>query len=153
LNRRVALIKKVKVEDAIGLCLAHDITGIVPGSFKGPAFRRGHIIKAEDIPGLLRLGKRIFMFLTLEKGEIHEEDAALRIAQAVAGSGFTQTQPREGRVDLVTSTSGLIKINITGLNKINKLGQIIISTIHNNTYCKEGTTVAGMRIVPLFITN
>ncbi len=51
-------MEKLAVEDAVGHVLAHDITEIKPGEDKGPAFKKGDIIKEEDIPHLLDLGKR-----------------------------------------------------------------------------------------------
>ena len=51
-------MEKVKVEDAVGMVLCHDITEIVPGKYKGRAFAKGHIIQQEDIEKLLDLGKR-----------------------------------------------------------------------------------------------
>jgi hypothetical protein len=50
-------LKKVRVEDAVGLTLAHDVTEIVPGKTKDAAFRRGRIIEKADIERLLDLGK------------------------------------------------------------------------------------------------
>ena len=145
------MVNKVRIEDAIGVPLAHSVTQIVPGRFKGPAFGRGHIIQEEDLPVLRSIGKEHIYVLTLEKDEIHEEEAAARMARAVAGSGLTRTEPREGRVNLVASQIGLVKINETGLEKINSLGEMIIATVHDHTLCREGMTVAGMRIIPLCI--
>ena len=42
-------MKMIKVEDAVGCILSHDVTQIIPGEFKGRVFKKGHIIKAEDI--------------------------------------------------------------------------------------------------------
>ncbi len=70
------MIKKVKVEEAIGMALAHDLTKVVPGGFKGPAFRRGYIITKADIPELLSIGKEHVFVLKLAEGQIHEEEAA-----------------------------------------------------------------------------
>jgi hypothetical protein len=145
------MIRKVKIEDAVGLTLAHDVTRVSPGSFKGPAFNRGHIIKAEDIPGFLSIGKEHVFVLELGQDEVHEEEAAKRIATAVSGKTLRQTEPHEGKVDLVSTLKGLIQINEKGLEKINALGDMIIATMHANTVCGEGKTVAGMRIIPLFI--
>jgi hypothetical protein len=50
-------MKKVKVEHAVGMVLAHDVTKIVPGKFKGAAFKRGHLISESDIPELLDIDK------------------------------------------------------------------------------------------------
>ena len=72
-------MRKVRVEDAVGMTLCHDITAMRDG-FKGAAFKRGHIIKEEDISELLNLGKRTIFVWEENSGEIHEEDAALRMA-------------------------------------------------------------------------
>ena len=63
------MIKKVKVEEAIGMALAHDLTKVVPGGFKGPAFRRGYIITKADIPELLSIGKEHVFVLRLLRGK------------------------------------------------------------------------------------
>ncbi len=145
------MIRKIRIEEAVGMALAHDTTKVIPSGFKGAVFRRGHVIKEEDIPEFLRIGKEHVFIMTIEEGQVHEEEAALRIARAVMGTGLACSNPSEGRVDLTTSSAGLIKINEDALEKINMLGEIIIATIHNNTVCKKGTLVAGMRIIPLYI--
>lgn len=50
-------MKLIRTEDAVGQVLCHDITQIIKGVCKGPAFRKGHIVTAEDIPVLLSIGK------------------------------------------------------------------------------------------------
>ena len=50
-------MQTIKTEDAVGMILGHDITEIIPGEFKGIAFKKGHIIKEEDIEKFLRIGK------------------------------------------------------------------------------------------------
>ena len=147
------MIKKVRVEEAIGMALAHDLTKVVPGGFKGPAFKRGHIITKDDIPELLSIGKEHVFVLNLNEGQVHEEEAAIRIAKAVMGQGLTHSLPSEGRVNLKTTSAGLININVEALDEINLLGDIIIATVHNNTVCKEGVTVAGTRIIQLLTSE
>ena len=94
------MINKVRVEEAIGMTLAHDLTKVIPGGFKGPAFRRGHIITKDDIPELLSIGKEHVFVMNLAEGEVHEEEAALRIAKAVMGQGLSHSLPSEGRVNI-----------------------------------------------------
>jgi molybdenum cofactor synthesis domain-containing protein len=147
------MIKKVRVEEAIGMALAHDLTKVVPGGFKGPAFKRGHIITKGDIPELLSIGKEHVFVLNLTEGQVHEEEAAIRIAKAVMGKGLTSSLPSEGRVNLKTTSDGLLKINTAALDEINLLGDIIIATIHNNTVCKKDVTVAGTRIIQLYTSE
>ncbi|MCJ7808716.1 MAG: hypothetical protein MUP26_00495, partial [Desulfobulbaceae bacterium] len=65
----------IPVEQSVGTIMAHDITEIRPGQFKGPAFKNGHIVTEEDLPHLKRVGKEHLYVLHLESGEVHEDDA------------------------------------------------------------------------------
>jgi hypothetical protein len=145
------MLKKIKVEDAVGLKLAHDHTQILPGKFKGPRFRRGHLLRRSDIPKLLDMGKKEVYVLTLAPGEVHEDEAAKRMARGVAGLNLKLRAPREGKVDFIAKTFGLLKVNVAALEKINRIGAIIFSTRHNRSIVRTGDVVAGTRIIPLFI--
>jgi len=147
------MMKKVRIEDAIGMALAHDLTKVVPGGFKGAAFKRGHIITKDDIPELLSIGKEHIFVMELAANQIHEEEAAIRIAKAIMGQNLTNSAPSEGRVNLKATSPGLLKINVPALDEINLLGDLIIATLHNNTVVKTGTTVAGTRIIQLYTTE
>ena len=70
------MIKTISLEEAVGTQLAHDITEIRPGEFKGPAFRKGHTVCDEDLCRLQRLGKNHLYVIDLEEDEIHENEAA-----------------------------------------------------------------------------
>jgi molybdopterin biosynthesis enzyme len=144
------MLQKIDVNEAVGMILGHDITKVIPGEYKGPAFRRGHIIKEHDIPELLSMGKEHIYVMKLEENEIHEEEAALRIAAAISGEGVEFTKPSEGRVNLKSTMHGLLKINIELLKELNSIGDILISTLHNNTVAHLGMMVTGTKIVPLF---
>lgn len=144
-------MKSIRVEDAIGTILAHDLTKIVPGEFKGAAFKKGHIIQPEDIEELKRMGKNHIYVLEMTPDTLHEDDAAMRIAEAVAGEGITFTSPSEGKVSLKASVRGLLKINQEALEAVNDIDMVIVSTLHNNTMVNEGKIVAGTRIIPLCI--
>src|SRR4030042_5077496 len=74
------MIKTVKVEDAVGLKLAHDITEIRPGEFKGPAFRQGHAVCEDDLCRLQRLGKNHLYVIDLEEGQHKQTEAAALLA-------------------------------------------------------------------------
>jgi len=145
------MLRKIRVEDAVGLKLAHDHTRIVPGKFKGAAFRRGHVVRKSEIPKLLDLGKKQVYVLKLERGELHEDDAGRRIARAIKGKGLRLRGPREGKIDFLAKTFGLLKVNLALLARINSLGSIIVSTRHNLTSVRPGEVVAGTRIIPLTI--
>ncbi|RKD32941.1 molybdopterin-binding protein [Thermohalobacter berrensis] len=142
-------MKKVRVEDAVGAVLGHDLTKIVPGEFKGPAFKKGHIIKKEDIPILKGMGKNHIYVIDLKEHQIHEDEAALRIGNAVGGEGIYLKGPSEGKVSLRAKYKGLLKINLEALETINSIELIILATLHNNTLVKKDEQVAGTRIIPL----
>lgn len=144
-------MKQVKVQDAVGMVLCHDITKIVPSKFKGRAFTKGHIIKESDINELLDLGKENIYVWECAKGILHENEAALRIARAAAGAGIELSEPKEGKVDLIAAQRGLLKINVAALNQLNAINEIMMATRHNNTIVEKGDIVAGTRIIPLVI--
>jgi molybdenum cofactor synthesis domain-containing protein len=145
------MLKVVPVEEAVGMPLAHDITEIVPGKHKGPAFRRGHIIRSEDVSKLLDVGKANIYIMELEKDELHEEDAARRLAKAAAGDNLELTGPSEGRVNLVAKISGLLKVDVDLLFRFNSLGDLMMATLPTNWYVKKGMVVAGTRTIPVVV--
>ncbi len=146
-------MRKVKVQEAVGMVLGHDLTRIVPGEFKGAAFKKGHIIQEEDIPLLLDTGNEYIFVLELKEDELHEDEAGMRIARAIAGPGIEFTPPEEGKVSMRAKWKGLLRIDASLLEEINSMGDIIVSTLHNYTPCERETTVAATRIIPLTIAE
>ena len=145
------MLKVIPVEEAVGLPLAHDITEIVPGKHKGPAFRRGHIVRKEDISKLLDVGKRNLYIMELDKDELHEEDAAHRLAKAAAGPNLRLVGPSEGRVNLVAEASGLLKIDSDLLYRLNSLGDLMMATLLSDRHVNDGDVVAGTRTIPVVV--
>jgi molybdenum cofactor synthesis domain-containing protein len=145
------MLKVIPVEEAVGLPLAHDITEIIPGKHKGPAFRRGHIIRPEDVSKLLDVGKANIYVMELEKDELHEEDAARRLAKAAAGTNLKLTDPSEGRINLVAAISGLLKVDVDLLYRFNSLGELMLATLPGDRFVQEGTVVAGTRTIPVLV--
>lgn len=144
-------MQMIKVEDAVGSILCHDITKIVPGEFKGQAFAKGHKITEEDIPELLKLGKEHIYVWELKQGFIHEDDAGLRIAQAIKGQGLGLTEPSEGKVNLIAEYDGMCAIDERHLLQINMIDEIVVATRNNRRTVRKGDIVAGVRVVPLVV--
>jgi len=142
-------MKHVPVHDAVGMVLCHDVTRILPGKCKGPAFKKGHIITEPDIEALLDMGKANVFVFDLSEGYIHEDDAAARIAGAAVGNGVTLTSPSEGRVNLVAGSGGLLKVNVAALRQINSTEDVVFTTLHSNIAVSRNQPVAGTRIIPL----
>ncbi|MGL4991398.1 MAG: molybdopterin-binding protein [Sarcina sp.] len=144
-------MKMIKTEDAVGRVLLHDITRIVPGEFKGAAFKKGHIIKEEDIEILLSLGKdHIYVFEEMD-GFVHENDAAKILIDIACGDGFNYGEIKEGKIDVFVKEDGLLKIDVDELLKLNLIDDIMFATLHNNMPVKKGEKVAGTRVIPLMI--
>ena len=141
-------MKKINVENAIGMTLCHDITEMKDG-FKGAAFKRGHIIREEDIPHLLDIGKRTVFVWEENAGEIHEDDCARRMAAMAPVEGAHYTGPSEGKVLLFADQRGMFRVNTRLLNRINAIGDITIATLPDHYPVEPGARLASMRIVPL----
>lgn len=142
--------KTVPVDEAVGMVLPHDITEIRRNEFKGPAFRKGHIIQPEDVEHLKRLGKEHIYVLTLSPAEMHENEAAALLAEAIGGAGVRQSKEAvEGKINLLAAHDGLLKIDTHALYKLNMAGEVMCATLHNNRVVKEGQQVAATRLIPL----
>ncbi|RLB89829.1 MAG: molybdopterin-binding protein [Deltaproteobacteria bacterium] len=144
-------MKKIKVEDAVGTVLAHDMTRIIRGKFKGVGFKKGYIVQKKDIPELLKIGKQTLYVLDLGKDQLHEDDAAKRISRAISDHDLEFSDPREGKINISTPYAGLLKIDVDALLQVNKMESIIVATLKNNFPCKKGEIIAATRIIPLTI--
>jgi molybdenum cofactor synthesis domain-containing protein len=140
----------VPVDQAVGMVLPHDITEIVKDTFKGRAFRKGHVVRQEDIDHLRRLGKEHIYVLQLSDNEIHENEAALLLARALTGPGTEyQEEIIEGKVTIQAAIDGLLKIDREGLLQFNMLGEVMCATLQTNTQVKKGEQIAASRLIPL----
>ena len=145
-------MKLMKTEDAVGQMLCQDITQIIKDVKKGPVFRKGHIITEEDVPVLLSVGKDHVYIWEMNESMMHENDGALVLYNLCKNEHLTRTEDiKEGKVELIAETDGLLKIDTERLHKVNAYGEAMIASIHNNFPVKAGQRVAGMRIIPLII--
>jgi len=146
-------MQKIRVEDALGSVLMHDLTQIIPGQVKNARFRKGHIVEEEDIPVLLSMGKEHLFVWDQVPGLIHEDEAAVRLAKLVAGQRISLSEPKEGKVNLIAEEDGLLYASEDGILALNSLEHIVLATLHNYTPVKKGQTIAGARVVPLMINE
>lgn len=146
-------MKKVKTQDAVGLILAQDLTKIVPGEFKGVRFKKGCIIGEEDVKELLDMGKEYIYIADMDEPYAHENEAADILAKSICGDGLNMTEAREGKVNLLSGFDGVLKINLEALNALNSVGDIMVSTLHRNTFVSAGRKVASAKVIPLIISQ
>ena len=143
-------MKKVNVEDAIGMVLCHDMTQIIPGVVKDAKYRKGHVVKEEDIPILLSMGKKHLFVYEVNENMIHENDAAIYLRDMCISENLVDSEVKEGKIMLKSKIKGYISIDKNRLKAANMHNDIVISTIKNGNV-EENETVAGMRVVPLVI--
>jgi molybdenum cofactor synthesis domain-containing protein len=144
------MLKKIDLQDAVGTRLAHDITEIRPGEFKGPAFRKGHTVCEEDLCRLQKLGKNHLYVIDLAGDEVHENEAAAILAGALAGEGVCwENDPKEGKICLAAAVDGLLRVDAAALAAFNMVDEVMCATLHSHTRVAKGALVAATRAIPL----
>jgi len=144
--------KTVPVDQAVGMTIAHDMTEIIPGESKGPAFKKGHKVSSGDICRLMRMGKNNLYVLNLDDTQVHEDDAVFELASALAGPGVEfSARPHEGKLELRAVYPGLFKVDIDALTDFNLIQDVMAGSIHTNTPVTKNQSLAATRAIPLVI--
>ena len=144
-------MKEIRTVDAVGHVLCHDMTQIIRGVTKDARFRKGHIVAAEDIPVLLRMGKQSLYVWEKTPGMLHEDEAAERLRALCQNEGMSASRPKEGKIELRAERDGLLRVRSEALRAVNELEELMIATRHGNTPVRAGDKLAGMRVIPLVI--
>lgn len=144
-------MKLIKTQDAQGHVLAHDITRIIRGVEKGPVFRKGHVVRPEDIPVLLSVGKENLYVWEREEGMLHEDEAAEILCSLCLNEHISRTEAREGKIELISDIRGLFVADAERINRVNAMENMMIATRNNYQEVHPGDRLAGTRIIPLVI--
>ena len=144
-------MKLMKTQDAVGHVLCHDITQIIRDEKKGPVFRKGHVIRPEDVPVLLSVGKDSIYIWENNENMLHEDDAAEVLRAIAQNEHMHATEPREGKIELVADIDGLLLVDVERLRAINSLGEMMIATRASGFVVRRGDKLAAMRVIPLII--
>ena len=144
-------MKEIKVQDAIGCVLCHDVTEIIRGVVKDARFRKGHIITEADIPVLLKLGKENIFVWENDNAKLHENDAAEILREITQGENLTASDVKEGKIELKATCDGVFHVDADKLNEINAVEEICIATVQNKIPVRKNKSVGAMRVIPLVI--
>ena len=144
-------VREIRVEDAVGQILCHDVTQIIRGVTKGAKFKKGHVITAEDVPELLKLGKENIFVWEVDDTKLHENEAAEILRGICQGRGLEATTVSEGKIELKAEYDGVFHVDADKLNALNEVDEICIATLRNKIPVRRGKSVAGMRVIPLVI--
>lgn len=129
---------------AVGKILCHNILD----SSGRKAFRKGQIVKPEDVARLLALGHDEICVAKLEPGDVHEDAAATRLAQAVSGPGLQATKPSTGRVNLTAAERGVLYVQPEALAATNAPDGLTVATLRRHTVVPARKIVATLKIIP-----
>ena len=144
-------MKEIRTVDAVGQILCHDITQIIKDQKKGVLFKKGHVVREEDIPALLSVGKEHLFVWEKKEGMLHENEAAEILYKISAGEHMHGSEIKEGKIELIADCDGLLKIRRDALQAVNSLGEMMIASRHGDFPVRKGEKIAGTRIIPLVI--
>lgn len=144
-------MKEIRTVDAVGQILCHDITQIIKDQKKGVLFKKGHVVREEDIPALLSVGKEHLFVWEKKEGMLHENEAAEILYKISAGERMHGSEIKEGKIELIADCDGLLKIRRDALQAVNSLGEMMIASRHGDFPVRKGDKIAGTRIIPLVI--
>jgi formylmethanofuran dehydrogenase subunit E len=148
-------LQVLPVEQAVGHRALHDMTMIDPGASKGPAFNKGQLIGVGDLCRLHQMGRRHLYVSTEDQVGpewVHENEAALAFARAMAGAGVTVSEPpREGKVNLVAGCDGLLVVDEPRLERFNLVPGVMCACRQGFSVLNQGRMLGGTRAIPLFL--
>ena len=147
-------ITQIPLEQAVGLPLAHDLTQIDAKNRKKSArFKKGQVITEADLETLRSMGRENLSVMELSPGDVHEDDAAMQLGEALCGENLRVTPPAEGRCNLVAETSGMLCYLAETVNRVNQDPDWVLSALAPNRPVLKGQVVAGFRIRPLVLED
>ena len=143
--RRVTPGRRVPARLA-GAILARDLT------VSGARWAKGRRLSADDLAALAAAdpGEPVTV-LVPEPSELHEDDAALRLAAAVAGPGLTVRGPSQSRVDLIADADGVLNVRVADLERLNRIDLLEVFTAFDGQVVARGELVASVKIAPHLI--
>ena len=144
-------MKLMRTQDAVGQVLCHDITQIIPGVTKDAVFRKGHVIRKEDVPVLLSVGKVHVYIWENNENMLHENDAADILRGLCQSAHMHASAPKEGKIELTAETDGLLLVDVERLRAVNASGEMMIATRASGFPVRAGDKLCGMRVIPLVI--
>jgi len=129
-----------RAEDIAGRVLVHDL---------GHDLRKGTVLTAQHLQRVRQAGD--VHVVELEPGDLHEDEAALRLAAALAGPGLVAQTPVQSQTRLTATHRGLVRVKVELVDAINALGYISVFTLMDGQAVAEGEEVAGCKVTPVAV--
>ncbi len=119
----------------------------------GTRWSKGRRLSGADLRALAEPGVETkpggpVTVLVLEPGDVHEDDAAVRLAAAVRGPGLRVSEPAESRVDLRAAAAGVLHVRAGQVERLNRLDPIEVFTAWDGAVVDAGALVGSVKIAP-----
>jgi molybdenum cofactor cytidylyltransferase len=134
----------VPIEEASGKLLGHNLAG--PDGKR--LFRKGKALTTDDVQTLRAMGKDSVYVAELEEGDVPEDQAALRIAQALTEDGLRLSHSAGGRVNLLATRPGLTYVKAEALRQANACEGITVATLPSHAVVRARQIVATVKVIP-----
>jgi formylmethanofuran dehydrogenase subunit E len=142
---------------AVGRRALHDMTRVVPGESKDPAFLAGQLLTAGDVCRLHTMGReRVFVLedVAPDLEWIHENEAAVAFARAMAGDGVSfEEPPREGKINFRAEKEGLLLLDRPMLRAFNLVEGVMCASRQGFLPVEGGKRFAACRAIPLYLAR
>ena len=139
--------REVAAQHRVGWIAAEDIR--TPAGKR--IIKKGAILDDEALGLLLTAGDHLIHVVEPAEDDVHEDEAGLRIAEAVAGEGVRIKGPAQSRYHLIADRKGVLRINqelILGLNRIE--GMAVFTHLDRQAVL-PGKIIAGVKVTPLTV--
>ena len=135
---------------AEGKLLCHDVRG---AGRRGGVLFKGNQLAAEDVHRLSGLPSQEVHLLALDAGDVKEDEAARRIAQAMAGPGVALKGPHQSRYGLVANHRGVLRVRPEALHKMNCVEHVSVYTWYDGQVVDRGDEVGAAKVTPLIVSE
>jgi hypothetical protein len=142
---------------AAGVSADHLVGAVLPRDLRvgGERWAKGRRLSPDDLARLAAdpdaLGGEPISVLVPEAGDVHEDEAAVRLAAAVAGPGLTTRGPAESRVDLLAAVDGVVRIRVPALERLDRIDPLEVFTVFDGQVVRKGDLVASVKIAPQLV--
>ncbi len=134
----------VPLEEANGKLLGHNLAG--PDGKR--LFRKGRPLTSEDVQALRQMGKQSVYVAELEAGDVPEDMAALRIAEALLTDGLRLSRSAGGRVNLLATRLGVLGVDAAALRQANSCEGITLATLPAHAVARPRQIIATVKVIP-----
>ncbi|HUG60405.1 MAG TPA: molybdopterin-binding protein, partial [Methylomirabilota bacterium] len=132
--------------DAGGAILAHSVA--TPSG----TLRKGMLLDDAAIERIRAAGIAAVVAAKLDLGDVGEDEAALRLAEALAGPGIRVETPATGRCNLFASAAGLLEVDAVTVDAINRVDPALtIATRPPLRAAEAGRMVATVKVIPFAV--